>query len=198
MSGPSIGIGRITIPYTVSGLNHVSRMYVTQPALAGSVWEIEVRPSVGGNIDWADAAEALANCMSSALPTGATPGTALLEEYSATGWLPRSTAAVTFPNLAGSANLAMQITLTLRDSNFTRPKQVLMEGNQVAPAKYTTPTGGAGGLDGYIAEFLNTGSTANRPWFVMTNQHGFFLQESPFVSVTLTFNRKLRRARGLA
>jgi hypothetical protein len=88
--------------------------------------------------------------------------------------------------------------LTLRDSNFTRPKQVLMEGNQVAPAKFTSPTGGAGGLDAYIAEFLNTGSTANRPWFVMTNQHGFFLQESPFISVTLTFNRKLRRARGLA
>jgi hypothetical protein len=173
-------------------------MYVTQPSLAGSTWEIDVRPSVGGTIDWADAAESLANCMSSALPTGATPGKAVLEEYSVTGWLARATAAVTFPNLSGSANLAMQITLTLRDSNFTRPKQVLMEGNQVAPAKFTSPTGGAGGLDAYIAEFLNTGSTANRPWFVMTNQHGFFLQESPFISVTLTFNRKLRRARGLA
>lgn len=198
MSGPSLGIGRITIPYTVNGLTHVSRMYVSNPSLAGSTWEIDVRPSVGGTIDWADAAEALANCMSSALATGTTPGTALLEEWSSTGWLLRDTATVTFPNLSGSTNPAMQITLTFRDSNFTRPKQVLMEGNQVAPVKYTSPTAGPGGLDGYISEFLNTGTTVNRPWFVMTNQHGFFLQESPFISARLTFNHKLERARGLA
>lgn len=198
MSGPSLGIGRITVPYTVSGLTHVLRMYVANPTLAGSTWEIDVRPSVGGTIDWADAAESLANAMSSALATGVTPGTAVLEEYSSTGWLPRATAAVTFPNLSGNVNLAAQMTVTLRDSNFTRPKIVLMEHNQPAPTKFTSPTGGSGGADAFIAEFLNTGSTANRPWFVMTNQHGFFLQESPFVSFTTTYNRKLRRARGLA
>jgi len=198
MSGPSIGIGRITIPYTVSGLLHRSRMYVSNPTLSGSDWVIDVRPSVGGTIDWADAAESLANCMSSVLATGVTPGTALLEEYSATGWLPRATATVTFPNLAGNVNFASEVTLTLRDSNFTRPKFLVMEINQIAPTKYNTPTGGAGGMDAFIAEFLNTGSTTNRPWFVMTNMHGFFLQESPFISVTTTYNAKLERARGLA
>jgi hypothetical protein len=173
-------------------------MYVSQPTMAGSTWEIDVRPSVGGTIDWADAAESFANALSSSLATGVTPGTALLEEYSSTGWLPRATAAVTFPNLSGNVNPAGEMVLTLRDSNFTRPKIVLMEGNYVAPTKFTSPTGGAGGLDATIAEFLNVGVTTNRPWFVMVNQHGFFLQESPFISVTTTYNRKLRRARGLA
>lgn len=198
MSGPSLGIGRITIPYTVSGLTHELRMYVTNPTLSGSDWVIDVRPSVGGTVDWADAAESLANAMSHVLATGTTPGTALLEEWSVTGWLARATAAVTFPNLTGGANLATQVTLTLRDTNFTRPKIVLMECNNPGPLKFTNPTAGGANFDAYFAEFLNVGVTTNRPWFVMVNQHEFFLQESPFVSATVTYNRKLRRARGLA
>jgi hypothetical protein len=198
MSEPTSGVGRITIPYTVSGLSHVLRMYTDHPTLAGSDWMIPVRPSVGGTIDWADAAESLANAMSSALPTGTTVGAALLEEYSATGWLPRATATVTMPNLSGNASLAAQVTLTLRATDFTRPKVVLMETNQAVPFHYDSPTAGAGGLDAFIAEFLNVGVTANRPWFVQTTMHGLFVQESPFVSVGGTYNRKLRRARGLA
>ena len=198
MSGPSTGIGRITQPYTASGLTHVCRMYVDNPTLSGANWVIDANPSVGGTPVWTDAADSFAAALSYVLATGVTPGTAILEEYSATGWLPRDTHTTTFPNLSGNTNFAAQITLTLRDSLFTRPKIVVMEPNQVAPAKFTSPTGGAGGLDSFIAEFLSTGALAVRPYHVMCNQHGFFLQTNPFVSVTLTFNRKLRRARGLA
>lgn len=198
MSGPSIGIGRITVPYTVVGLTHACRMYVSNPTLSGGQWVIDQRPGAGTPILWSAAASDLAAAMSSCLATGVTPGTALLEEFSATGWLPRDTAAVTFPNLSGNTNAASQLTITFRDTNFTRPKIVLMEHNQTAPTKYTSPTGGAGGLDAMIGEFLSTGSGTARPYLVMTNQHEFFLQTSPFVSVTTTYNRKLRRARGLA
>lgn len=198
MSGPLLGIGRITIPYVVSGLTHVLRMLVDNPTLSGSDWIVDKRPDIGGTGLFSDAAQGLAEFMSSALATGVTPGTALLEEYSATGWLPRDTATVTFPNLAGNSNLAGQITLTLRDTNFTRPKIVLMEPNQTLPFKFLSPTGGAGGLDGFIDGFLEGGTGANRPYVYMVNQHGFFLQENSFVSVTGTYNRKLRRARGLA
>jgi len=198
MSGPLLGIGRITIPYTVSGQTHVLRMYVNNPTLAGSTWEIDVRPSVGGTIDWADAAESLANAMSSMLATGVTPGSALLEEYSSTGWLPRDTATVTFPNLTGSSALASQFTLSLRDSNFTRPKIVLMEVNNPGPLKFTAPDAGGANVDAFVAEFLNTGVTTNRPWFVMANMHGHFLQEEPFISATITYNHRMRKVRGLA
>jgi len=197
MSEPTSGIGRITIPYEVDGLDHELRMYTDHPTLAGSDWMIPVRPSVGGTIDWADAAQSLAAAMSHVLATGTTPGTALLEEYSATGWLPRATATVTFPNLSGSYKPAAQTTLTLRSSDFTRPKIVLMETNDQPPYRSNSPTGGGAVMDAFVAEFLNTGVTTNRPWFVMTNMHGLFLQETPFVSFSLTFNKKLRRARGL-
>lgn len=198
MSGPTTGIGRITIPYTVSGLTHVCRMYVKNPTLTSGNWNIDIIPSTGGVAVWTAAAQGFADHMSSALATGTTPGTALLEELSGTGWLPRDTAAVTFPNLSGSATLASQITLTLRDVNFTRPKIVLMEGNQAPPNKYTSPTGGPGGLDNFIDGFLGSSVTSGRPWFFMVNQHEHFLLDNSFVSVTLTYNRKLRRARGLA
>lgn len=198
MSGPTTGIGRITVPYTISGLTHVLRMYVMNPTQVGAVWNIDLHPSIGGATDWETAAQGLADHMSSALATGTTPGTAVLDELSGTGWLPRATVAVTFPNLSGNSKPASQITLTLRDSFFTRPKIVLMEANQEAPAKFTSPTGGAGGLDAFIDGFLGSSATAGRPWAFMVNQHEHFLLDASFVSVTLTYNRKLRRARGLA
>jgi len=197
MSGPVLGIGRITVPYTVSGLTHVSRMYVANPTLSGADWVVDLRPSLGGTTVWGAAAEGFAQTISYLLPTGTTAGTAFLEELASTGWLLRATGSVTFPNLAGNANLAAQAILTLRDSNFTRPKIVVAEHNQLAPSKFTSPTGGAGGMDGFVNEFLSSGSISVRPWEVMTNGHGFHLATNPFISVTTTYNRKLRRARGL-
>lgn len=198
MSGPTIGMGRITIPYTVSSLTHECRMYVDNPTLVGAAWLIGVRPDVGGTSDWADAAQNLSETISYILPTGTTVGTAVLEEYFATGWVPRATVAVTMPNVSGSVALAGQTTLTTRADNFTRPKIVVMEMNNPAPLKITSPTGGGANYDGFIGEFLITGTLPARPYLVMTNMHGFFLSTSPFVSTTLTYNRKLRRARGLA
>jgi len=198
MSGPTVGIGRIVIPYTVSGLTHVCRMYVSNPTLSGGNWVIDLNPDYGGTSAWTNFADGLAAAMSSCLATGVTPGTAILEELLGTGFVPRDTHAVTFPNLSGNTNFASEITLTLRDRNFTRPKIVLMECNQVAPAKYTSPTGGAGGLDAFIDPFLGSTVVAAAPYQAMVNHHEFFLLNSSFVSVTLTYNRKLRRARGLA
>lgn len=198
MSGPTTGIGRITIPYTVSSLTHECRMYVWNPTLAGSQWNIDIRPDVGGVSDWVNAAQGLADAISWLLPAAATPGTASLEELSGTGWLPRDTTTVTLTNALGSVNLATQTTLTLRDSNFTRPKIVVMEINQPGPVKYTSPTAGGANFDGFIDAFLASSIVAQRPWFYMVNQHGFYLLDDAFVSTTITYNRKLRRARGLA
>ena len=197
MSGPALGIGRITVPYTVSSLTHMCRMYVYNPVLSGANWVIDNRPSVGGQVVWSTAAEHLSQTISYILATGTTPGTAFLEELSSTGWLPRATAAVTMPNLSGSPAAASQVTTTLRDSNFTRPKIVVMECNNPGPLKFTSPTAGGANFDSYLAEFLSTGLLSARPFVVMVNQHEFFLQDAPFVSTTITYNRKLRRARGL-
>jgi hypothetical protein len=158
-------------------------MYVSNPTLSGSTWVVDFHPTVGGTSNWASAAQGLADHISFNLGTGTTPGTALLEEYSVTGWLPRDTTTVTFPNLASSPQLASQATLTLRAMDFTRPKIVVMEGNFTPPAKINSPTGS---------------STSGRPWEFMTTMHGIFLLVESFVSATATFNRKLRRARGLA
>lgn len=198
MSGPVTGIGRITIPYTVSSLTHECRMYVMNPTLAGSDWVIDLHPSISGTSVWTAAAQGLADAISYILATGTTPGTASLEELSGTGWLPRDTTTVTLPNLSGSAALASQVTLTLRDTAFTRPKIVVMECNNVGPLKFTSPTAGGANFDGFIDPFLGTSSVSGRPWAFMVNQHENWLLTNSFVSCTITYNRKLRRARGLA
>jgi len=198
MSGPTIGIGRIDIPYTVSGRVHHCRMYVSNPTSAGATWNIDLHPDIGGAADWEGAADGLAAALSYMLESGVTPGTALLEEYSATGWLPRATTTVTFPNVNGSTKLASQVTLTLRAMDFTRPKIVLLEQVQPTPATITTPDAGGASYDGFTDAFLGTSVVAGRPWAFMTTMHGIFLLSASFVKSTTTFNRKLRRARGLA
>jgi len=37
----------------------------------------------------------------------------------------------------------------------------------------------------------------SRPWFYQTTMHGIFMLVGNFVSVSGTYNKKLRRARGL-
>lgn len=198
MSGPTLGIARITQPYTVSGLTHVCRMYCTNPQLVAGVWRVDARPSLGGDANWEAVADSFAATLSYMLATGVTPGTALFEELSSTGWLPRDTHTTTFPNLSGSTATASQMTLTLRDTNFTRPKIVLMEVNNPGPLKFTSPGAGGANVDDFIEEFTSAGSLSANPYAMMVNQHEFFLQDSPFVSATITYNRKIRRARGLA
>jgi len=197
MSGPVDGVGRITIPYTVSGQSHECRMYVSDPTLAGSVWNIDIHPSIGGVNDWADAAQALADSISFMLPTGTTVGSALLEEYSATGWLPRDTASVTLTNLTGGASLAAQITLTLRALDFTRPKIVVMDVNNPGPLAFTSPTAGGANVDGFVDQFLGSSATWPRTWAFMTTMHGIFLLPDSFVRATITYNKKLAEERGL-
>lgn len=198
MSEPTIGVGRIVIPYAVSGLEHEARMYVANPTLTGSVYNIDQRPSIGGTVLWSTAAQHFAETLSYVLATGVTPGTAVLEEYFATGWIPVATAAVTFPNLSGGSFLASQMVTTLRASDFTRPKIIVMEQTSTAPSKFTSPTGGGAVQDSFISQFLSTGTLGARPWVVMTNMHGIHLATNPFISFTTTYNKKLRRARGLA
>lgn len=198
MSGPTLGIGRISIPYTVNSLTHVLRMYVSNPTLSGADWVVDLHPSIGGTSVWTTAAQGLADAFSYIQDGGAAPGTALLEEYASTGWLPRDTASVTLTNKTGTAVLTSQCTLTLRATDYTRPKIVVMEGTLAAPQKITSPTGGSAAADSFIDPFLGSSSVVGRPWAFMTTMHGAFLLSASFVSATVTLNRKLRRARGLA
>jgi len=198
MSTPTIGVGRITIPYTVSGLTHECRMFVSNPTAAGATYNVGLHPDIGGTADWEGAADGFASAISYMLESGVTPGTALLEEYSALGWLPLATTTVTFPNVNGATKTASQATLTLRATDFTRPKIVIMEQIQPTPGKITTPDAGGTSFDAFTDAFLGTSVVSGRPWAFMTTMHGAFLLSSSFVSCTTTFNRKLRRARGLA
>jgi hypothetical protein len=198
MSTPTIGIGKITIPYTVSGLTHEVSMYVDAPTLTGGTYLINKRPSIGGTSNWVSAAEDFAKAISYVLPAATTWGNAVLSEYFSTGWVPVASTVVTMPNLTGSPALAGQLTMTLRAADFTRPKIVIMEGNSAPPFKTTSATGGTPAQDSFVAEFQSGGALSFLPWVFMTTMHGQFLLTNPFISFTATFNRKMRRARGFA
>lgn len=197
MPTPITGQGRITIPYTVDGLEHVFHMYVANPTLSAGIWRIDVRPDIGGTADWGDAADALAEAMSNALAVGTTPGAAVLQVFDGLIWNPVDTEGVAFPNLAAGVQTASQLTATFRDEAFHLLKPTLLEGNAVYPTQSTSITGGAGGVDAWLNEWSVSLTLPVGPYSVAQTVWGEFLKPFGFVSFSSTLNHHLEKARGL-
>lgn len=198
MPTPITGQGRISIPYTVTGLVHTAQYYVAAPTLAAGVYSIPLRPSVGGAATFAVCADALAANMSITLEIGTTAGDAVLSIFDGTLWNPVASEVVGLTQLVGTATLASQLTVTLRDEQFHHIKPTVMECNQPTPNHFESATGGSPSLDGFIQEFTQNFTFPTPPFYFVQSIWGQYIRVSPFVATTITYNRKLRKARGLA
>jgi len=191
-------MGRVTIPYTIAGVPHITRLYVKQPTATGGTYNIFGRFSVTADIPWKDAADGMAEAISNVIPAAISPDTVLLEQFDGLIWVLRETHTTTFPNIGGTSQVAGQITVSLRDAAGLQAKLVILEGNQVYPTKFTSPTGGAGGMDALILEFTSGATLSPSPWVTVVSHREQFLQSAPFISAVITMNRAIRRRRGLA
>lgn len=188
-------MGRITIPYTINSLPHVTRFYVKQPTPTGGTYNIFGRFSVTADIPWKDAADQFAAAISYLLPATLTPDTVLLEQFDGLVWVLRETHTTTFPNVAGSTQVAGQYTATFRDAAAKLLKIVILEGNRPYPARNTSVTGGSGAEDSFLQEFTSSALTSPSPWATVVSHREQFLQAAPFVSSRTTLNEKLEKQR---
>lgn len=196
-----VALYRLTLNYTVSGLAHKHRVYAGDGAIVGGALQLNNRLGEDAVLLASDCAETYAALFGLIHWTDYTQGQCLWEQRSGTVWFPVESA--TPPDIVGSGTrlyFANQTTMVLYDTSLNRFKIVSMEGNMAVPTHSTNPHFG----DSNTANFMDAWTTDRGvghefdPYNWATSKYGLYPKTNGFVSETSTFNRKLRRARGLA
>lgn len=198
MSTTLSATGRITIPYSYSGINHKARFYCRGIQAVGGSFNINSRTLDANDIVWTDAAQAAAQCVNNYLGIVANIGQAVLEKLIGGLWQAQAYFTVTPIGTTGGQQATSQLTIVLRDRLAHPVKVVFLEGKQVPPQHWATPFGGDADLDNVVHYLVDTTLSANSPFAWMVGRSNQYLNDTPFVGATVSLNRKLRRRRGLA
>jgi len=198
MTPPLVAASRIVLPININGLVHKLRVYARNATLVGTDWMINTRETDANDLAWADAVADLAAAVSFLLPTTASANAAILEKRTGDLWNPVDFVVVPLPNKGGTSVAASQITLVMRDTTFYKVKVVVMEGIIDGPGRYPSFDTLTGALLNMASEWDDTHTLDNAPWRWQVGRDNEYLLDNPFVGLTITFNRKMRRARGLA
>lgn len=198
MSTPLLATGRMKIPYTATGQNHVMHCYVRGLTLVGSDWMINSRTLDANDTLWTDALERMAVAFEQITSSAVDGGIAELQKLEDGVWITVDTQPFTLADQIGTMVAASQYTLTLRDRNNKHVKVVVMEHTVGTPTHSIAITGPGtqGGL--FNAMFGASAANAADPYNWLVGRGNQFLATNPFIAATTTFNRKLRRARGFA
>lgn len=198
MTPPLVATGRVVFPYVIDGVNHKLRMYVKNPTLVGSTWQINSRTLDENDTDWKGFVNTFVTVWAEYAPSDSSGGTWTLEKRDGPVWTVVDTYLPSY-TVTGTAHLAgTQLTVTLRDKLNYHFKFVVMEGTQPANIKSVAPTGGNGGLDALIGMFLPTYVTGVPPYAVVVSRLNQFMSTAPFVSFAVHYNKKMLKRRGLA
>lgn len=196
MAQPLVATGRLIFPYTQSGVLHKFFAYVKNPTLVGANWQINSRTSDANDLLASDAVNGLALAMESVFASTVSIGTAILQTRSGGVWTPVASYTPTAISPVGSSVTAAQITATFRDSAFHKMKLVLNEQETQPPGHTTTLVGLTAAIGDWLKQYTASHTTANPPYLWQVSRSNLYLNTSPFVALTMTFNKHLRRIRG--
>lgn len=191
------GMGRIVVPYTVDGLTHKVRFYARNPQAVGGSFNVNSRALDNNDIVWTAALARVTLAMSNIMPSGAVWGSAFLEKFDGSVWNALAFSTPTDAMTGSGYQKATQLTMVLRDTAGKKLKVVWLEMTKVAPVHFTSPTGGDVDMDALIAPFVAGGGNASDPYNWQVSHRNLYVNTSPFVGMTITLNRKVRRRRGL-
>lgn len=197
MATPLSATGRITIPITTQSGLHKVRHYVRGLAQTGGVWKVNTRTLDENDLDWEDAAEAMAHSISFLFATAASVGDAVLEKLEGIVWQPKAFHTVVIDQKGGSTAPASQATIVLRDVQFKKVKVVLLEINSGTLYHTNSYAALSGSFLNVIAEYTSDHVGTNAPYVWMVGRGNAYLNTAPFVGVTVAPNHKARRALGL-
>jgi hypothetical protein len=200
MSVPLSASHRITFSYTIDNLLHKFRAYCALVVAGTPTGYDVVTRSPLSNIGADVAIDAyLAFLAPLFRSTVSAYNDATLEQRSGTVWLPLTTytPSVTPSGSSGAYGPAEQLTISMRDEFFHKVRQEFFEGLWAGPLKTNAKHGFGGPFDA-LADGLTTdpGTYTDEPWGWIRSRGGFFVQS--FVSMVVSDNDKVRRARGLA
>lgn len=194
MSQPLLATKRITYPYTVAGRLHKIRCYVKKdPSVLTPPWFIVDRN--GATFLWTLAAEQLAFAMGFVVQQ--TVGAAIFEELVGTIWNPTDVFQPTGQSAGGTPQPATEWVTVLRDTSFFKLHLDFQEGVTAAPVHVVAYTAITPSATNCLRNWTPDHSGANDPYMWQVSRGNRYLAGSPFVSTTISLNRKTRRARGL-
>jgi hypothetical protein len=196
MSQPLLATYRITQPYTVGGLTHRFRMYVkSDGSFTGGVQNVTKRD--GTFSIWTAAASNLMGYIQQATPSPTSPGPSLFEHLVGTLWQPLDTFTIAGPLGSGTFAPASELSVVLRDSAFKQIRVMVLDTNNSALYHSSGYSGGSAGVSNFLAGWNPSTATGADPLFVQVSRGNRYLSTAPLVGVTVAYNRKLRRRRGL-
>jgi hypothetical protein len=198
MSTALSATGKIVIPYTYSGISHKMSMYCKNPTLVGGTYNINSRTLDANDIVWTDAAQQLAQMLVQFTANASGVGQAVLQHWESGLWIPKAYYTVTPTGQTSGQQICTELTYVLRDKLNHPVKVVMLEGVEVPPQHWVNPLAGSAVLDSISHMLMDTTINANSPFAWAVGRGNQYLADTPIVGITLSFNRKLRRRRGLA
>jgi len=183
---------QIDIVYSFSGFTHRYQIPVNAE-LVGTVYNLH-RETMSDYL-WTDAVDDFVALFKALFASTANIGFAVLQEYVAGSFVPVESYTVGVNGThAGSNTVASQVTTVFRDTAFKFARSIALESVYVPPLKVAYPSTDAS-LDAFIGDLLPSASSANPLWEWVRSRGDRPYSTATFI--TLTFNRRLRRARGV-
>lgn len=198
MAYPRIATGKIVLPYTVNGLLHRIHAFVRNPQLVGSTWQINSRATDSNDTDWADAAQGYWLSVSYEIDDAIAAPTAEFWTKVGAIWILQDTVVCTGGNGAGGTIEAGELTATFRCVNGKFLQVNVLEGNTVVPQTSRSLAAVGGVLQSGLKQWTADHTVTDSPYGWAVNQDTSYLATASFVKLTSTYNRHLRKRRGLA
>lgn len=192
---PILPNGRLTINYSSNGIAHKLRMRCnwTTSVLVPFV----LQQASGSLIAVQDAADMVFTLIAPLYKAAqATMDGWQLDNYSGGAYLPLVTGstAVT-PSDTANTQVAQQVTITFRDPNYKKVRFIFFEQRQTPAAKYSYSQLGGSYLD-LVNSILDETDAGIGSWFCGRGDTP--INGLSYLSLVSSYNRKLRRRRGLA
>lgn len=196
MSTALAATDRLTINYTVLTLAHKITMYCKQGSPIAGVAQVLDRDGVS-LIAVASAAQFVWDTMRDKFTTTVLAADYLLEHRSGIAWNPVEADVLTGIGTGGSAAVASQFTLVLRDTSFLKIHNLLLEHSEGYAGHSNTGLGLNTPLDNYVLAYISDIDPVCQWHWVKSRGDHYILASGAGAGGTLGLNDKIRRARGL-
>jgi len=191
---PILATHKIEIAYHALGVDHKKQLYLNAIVDSGvASGYAAVTQSGTAHIDWTDCVDAYAALWKVLFGSADTIQSAILFEYSGGVYIPRNSHTLGVAGTGGSGGAhCNQVTFFGRSVDYDQWKDISLDTDN-AVLDHGSTASLSGGVAAYLADFQAVTTTHIGNW-VRSKSATFF---SVWVSYTVSFNRKLRRNRGL-
>lgn len=189
---------RITLNYTVESLAHKQRLYVKHAAPYGGSFYIQSRVSAGDDLPVENVLDDYTDTLAAMMGSTFLMGACIVEERVGTVYIPRfSYTPTTTPSALVFADWAKEATVTFYDTNMNRFKITVMEPHVPSPAHGRSYSAADANFKAWIQTFQGTPAGSYQPTYWLVSKYGKYINQTGFISYSVTYNKKLRRARAL-